>query len=181
MKIVAASRLPCTLVVLSGAVLLNACDVDVHNKGTDQDVDVRTALGDISVHTNDGGAQTGLPLYPGAQPLRDHDKEASSANISASSSLFGLHVAAAKFQSNDAPAAILAFYKDKMSTYGSVIECKGDVDFDDQSKQPVCRENSSGEIQLVAGTEPSHRIVSIKPRGNGSEFALVSIQVDERG
>jgi hypothetical protein len=45
----------------------------------------------------------------------------------------------------------------------------------------VCKEDlASRETQLVAGTEDSHRLVSVKPRGNGSEFAVVSIQIDER-
>jgi hypothetical protein len=177
----ACNRLPSILAALSGALLLSGCDVDVHDKGQDKNVDVRTAVGNFSVHTNEGGEQTGLPMYPGAEPLHEDGKEASSANISASSSVFGIHLVAAKFRSNDAPPAIVAFYKDKMSAYGTVMECRGDVDFDDQSKRPVCKEDSAGsEIQLVAGTEPSHRLVSVKPRGNGSEFALVSIQIDER-
>jgi len=168
-------------VIALGLLLLVACDVDVHNKGKDKGVDIRTAVGDFSVRSSEDGADTGLPVYPGAKPLHEKDNESASANVSASTSAFGLHVAAAKFQSSDAPPAIVAFYKDKMSTYGTVIECNGDVDFDDQSKQPVCKEESgSREIQLVAGTEQSHHLVSVKPRGDGSEFAVVSIQIDER-
>ena len=48
--------------------------------------------------------------------------------------------------------------------------------------QPVCENKpSSDEVELVSGTEEDHRLVSVKPRGQGSEFALVSIQIGEKG
>ncbi len=170
-----------TLVVALGSLWLAACDVDVQGEGKNKNVDVRTVFGDISVRSSEAGVETGLPVYPGAQPFRDADEESESADIKMSTSFFGLHVAAAKFESTDAPQAIVDFYKDKMSTYGTVVECKGDINFEDESKQPVCKEESaSSETQLVAGTEENHRLVSVKPRGGGSEFAVVSIQIDER-
>jgi hypothetical protein len=164
------------------ALALSACDVDVHERGKDKNVDVRTALGDISVRTTEGGPDTGLPVYPGAQPLRDEDKEPENADIKLATSYVGVHVAAAKYESKDAPRAILDFYKDKMSSYGTVVECKGDIEFEGEPEQPVCKEDSaSSEIQLVAGeSEENHRIVAVKPRGGGSEFAVVHIQIDKR-
>lgn len=170
-----------TLAVAFGSLWLSACDVKVHDEGKDKNVDVRTPFGDISVRSSEDGVETGLPVYPGAKPLRDSDQQTESAEIKMGTSFFGLHVAAAKFESNDAPQAIVDFYKDKMGTYGTVIECKGDIDFKDEPKEPVCKEESSShETQLVAGTEDNHRLVSVKPRGGGSEFAVVSIQVDDR-
>jgi hypothetical protein len=170
------------LALALAALALSACDVDVHERGKDKNVDVRTALGDISVRTTEGGPDTGLPVYPGAQPLRDEDEEPENADIRLATSYFGLHVAAAKYESKDAPRAILDFYKDKMSSYGTVVECKGDIEFEGEPEQPVCKEDSaSSEIQLVAGeSEENHRIVAVKPRGGGSEFAVVHIQIDKR-
>jgi hypothetical protein len=164
------------------ALSLIACDVDVHEKGKDKNVDVHTAFGDISVRTSEGGPDTGLPVYPGAQPLRDEDEEPENADIKVASSHFGMHVAAAKFESKDAPQAIVDFYKDKLGSYGAVIECKGEIDFEGEPGQPVCREKpDSSEIQLVAGaSEENHRMVAVKPRGSGSEFAVVHIQIDKR-
>jgi hypothetical protein len=162
-----------------GSLVLVACDVDVQDQGKEKNVKIDTAFGDISVRTNEAGVETGLPVYPGAQALRDEKEEAESADVRMGTSFFGLHVAAAKFESNDAPQAIVDFYKDKMSAYGTVIECRGDVDFEDESEQPVCKEDpASSEIQLVTGTEENHRIVAVKPRGAGSEFAIVSIQIE---
>ena len=71
--------------------------------------------------------------------------------------------------------SVVEFYRERMKTYGDVTECRGDVNF--RNGRPVCRaEPLSADVQLLAGTEERHRVVSVKPRGAGSEFALVSIQ-----
>ena len=175
------SRDPRWSLTVVGLLLLAACDVDVQEKGKDKNVDVRTPFGNISVRTSEDGPDTGLPVYPGAKALRDKDEEPESAEIDLGMSFVGLHVAAGKFESPDAPQAIVDFYRDKMSSYGAVVECRGDIDFEGEAKEPACKEDAaSEEIQLVAGTGENHRLVAVKPRGGGSEFALVSIQVDER-
>jgi hypothetical protein len=171
--------------LLAAALLLSAlgaCDVDVRDRGRGKDVDVRSALGDISVRTTDDGPSTGLPVYPGAQPLRDADDESSNVDIAIATSYFGLNVAAAKFGSDSAPSAIVDFYREKMRPFGPVVECRGDIEFEGEPDRPVCREDkASSEIQLVAGeSEKDHRMVAVKPRGAGSEFALVHVQIDDR-
>jgi hypothetical protein len=84
-------------------------------------------------------------------------------------------VNAAEYESSDSPERILNFYREEMKSFGAVTECRGDVNF--RNGRPECRSGrSSNDIQLLVGTEDRHRIVSIKPRGEGSEFVLVSIQ-----
>jgi hypothetical protein len=111
------------LTVALSSLLVAACDVDVQGEGKDKNVDVRTPFGDISVHKSEGAQETGLPVYPGAKPLRDEDEEPESAEVKIGTSFFGMHLAAAKFESGDAPQAIVDFYKDKMTQYGTVVEC----------------------------------------------------------
>jgi hypothetical protein len=161
------------------AVLLAACDVSVKNGEGDKtnQVDIRTPVGDLSVRTDASASDTGLPVYPGARPVRDDD-DSGSADINIGTSLVGLRIVATKFESADTPAAVINFYKDKMKTYGEVKECSGDFDF--EGEQAICKDKAgSGEIQLVAGTENQHRIVSVKERGSGSEFAVVYIHIRE--
>lgn len=168
------------LTVALASLWLAACNVDVREEGRDKNVDIRTPFGDISVRSDERVPETGLPVYPGAQPLLDEDEERESADIKVATSFFGLHVAAAKFESSDAPPAIVDFYKDRMSAHGAVVECTGEIDFEDESKQPKCKEQpGSPEIQLVAGIGENHKLVAVKPRGTGSEFAVVSVQLDE--
>ena len=114
-----------------------------------------------------------MPVFPGAR-LSRHDDDAERANVTIDTQWFGLHVAA-EYESVDAPSRVLDFYRNRMKTYGDVTECRGDVNFKDG--RPVCRSQPfSRDVQLLVGTEELHRVVSVKPHGTGSGFALVSIQ-----
>ncbi len=165
-------------------VMLAGCGIDVQEEayGDRKRVEIRSAVGDMTVNTNVDAPATGLPVYPGARPLHDGD-EPRSANVSIGSSLFDLKVAAAKFESGDEPQRIVDYYRKEMAAYGAVTECRGDVDFTGprSDRRPVCRGSGSREIQLVAGTEERHRLVSVKPRRGGSEFAVVYIETRGEG
>ena len=52
---------------------------------------------------------------------------------------FGMKLVVAKYESDDAPAKIVDFYRDKLKKYGKVLECHsqkhgGDVDVHDDDK-----------------------------------------------
>ena len=167
--------------LLLGVVTLTACSIDVREEARDvnkKSVDIRTPVGAMSVRTGVDAPDTGLPVYPGSRPLHDgHEPE--SADVSIGSGRFGLKVIATQFETDAQPEAVLAHYRDAMHAYGSVTECHGDIDFRGRrgDKRPVCRQRRrSDETQLVVGTEARHRLVSVKPRGSGSEFAVVYIQ-----
>lgn len=167
-----------TLVLAISAVGLSAgCGIDVHEAERGKNVDIRSPLGSVSVRTDVDTAETGLPVYPGAQPLREHgDHE--SANVNVASRWFGLKVVAAKYGSDDAQDKIVDFYRREMKTFGAVTECHGDVDFrgGPGARRAVCKERpSSNDVQLVTGTEDRQRVVAVKPRGAGSEFSLVYV------
>ena len=167
-----------TLVAAALAFLpATGCGIDVHDAERGKNVDIKSVLGDVSVRTNVDSADTGLTVYPGAQPLREHGED-QSANVNVSSRWFGVNVVAAKYRSDDAQDKILEFYRREMHTYGSVTECRGNVDFrgGPGNTRMVCTEHSSSdEVQLAAGTEGRQRVVAVKPRGSGSEFSLVYV------
>jgi hypothetical protein len=167
-------------VFLTAVFSLTACNVDVrrHEAGKKADVDITTPVGDVSVRTNVESPDTGLAVYPGARPLRD-EKEPESAAVNVGNATFGVRVTAAKFESSDAQEQIIDFYRSQLQSYGEVTECRGDVDFRNRGgvRRPVCRERPfERNLQLVAGPEEQQHIVSVKPRGTGTEFALVYVQ-----
>ncbi len=167
--------------VFSALLPLAACGVDVQDAEQGKNVEIKSPVGDLSVRTDVKNPDTGLPVYPGAQPLR-HDREPESADVNISSKWFGVKVIAANYESDDTQDKILDFYRQEMKAFGAVTECRGDVDFQGGpgARRPVCKERpSSRDVQLVTGTEERQRVVSVKPRGNGSEFAL--IYVNTRG
>ncbi len=162
--------------LLSVAVPLAACNVDVQKHESDgkADVDITTPVGNVSVRTNVGAADTGLAVYPGARPLED-EKEPRNAHVQVGNSLFGVKVIAAKYASNDAQDRIIDFYRNELKTYGEVVECRGNVNY--RNGRAVCREGRfADDVQLVAGPEHQQHIVSVKPRGDGTEFGLVYVQ-----
>jgi hypothetical protein len=155
---------------------ITACNVDVRKHESDgkADVDITTPVGNVSVRTNVETPDIGLAVYPGARPLEDKD-EPTSANVNVGNSMFGVKVSAAKYESADAQDRIVDFYRNELKAYGEVTECRGDVNY--RRGHPVCRDKFfSDDLQLVAGPEHQQHIVSVKPRGDGTEFGLVYVQ-----
>jgi hypothetical protein len=163
-----------TLVAI--ALSIAACNVDVRKHEADgkADVDITTPVGNVSVRTNVATPETGLAVYPGARPLQDED-EPESADVNVGNSLFGVKVLAAKFESADPQERIIDFYRKELKAYGEVTECRGNVNY--RQGRPVCRDKPfERDLQLVAGPENQQHIVSVKPRGDGTEFGLVYVQ-----
>jgi hypothetical protein len=174
-----AIRTPLTLALVFSAVLpLAACGIDVQDAEQGKKVDIKSPFGSVNVRTDVENPDTGLPVYPGAQPLREHDDH-ESADVNISSPWFGVKVVAATYESDDTQEKVLDFYRQEMKAFGAVTECRGDVDFrrrGGREPRPVCKEKpSSPDVQLLTGTEERQRVVSVKPRGSGSEIALVYV------
>lgn len=155
---------------------LAACTVDVREGANrNADVDIRTPVGAVSVQSRGTAPNTGLPAYPGATLLEDDDGP-ESANVDVGAFGVGVQVSAAKFESHDAEAPILEFYRKAMATYGPVMECRGEVDFEDSG--PVCGgRGSDRDVKLVTGARNDQRIVAVTPRGAGSEIAIVHVRL----
>jgi hypothetical protein len=164
--------------VLPVIILASACAVEREEEGGKTTrVAISTPVGGLAARIGENPGDTGLPVYPGAILSRDQaDGNPEGATVSIGTRWFGLHVAAAEYQSGETPERILDFYRGRMRAFGDVTECRGEVDF--KNGRPECRSKPrSSDVQLLAGTEQRHRIVSVKPRGDGTEFALVSIQM----
>ncbi len=174
-------------VLLCGIGALSGCTVNTHEneKGKKNDVDIRSPFGSLSVREGQTNVKdTGLPGYPGARVKKDLDDQHNSANLDISSSLFGVKVVAIKFESDDTPDKVLAFYRKEMGKYGQVVDCTGGFNLNfhghrDKEAPVSCDGHDSGHQyreELKVGTENNQRIVAIKPRGNGSEFAVVYVR-----
>jgi hypothetical protein len=162
------------------AVLLLGCEVRVQRDRDDRaaSVDVETPLGDVSVRSDVSPSDVGLPVYPGATRLDDRD-EHDSASVSVDSPFGGVRVAAMKFESDASPENVADFYSREMRAYGAVTVCRGNIDFDesDRGGPPQCRERSRARrVDVAVGTSSNFHMASVKPRGNGSEFAVVYVR-----
>lgn len=161
---------------------LAACTIDVKDsdkKGAKK-VDIETPAGSLHVRTSADIADTGLSAYPGARQVAKDDHDSKGANISMEApSGEGLHLVVLHYESDDPPGKITTFYRDQLKKYGAVTECKGDLNYSGSpsQKHSECRPNDSGKIALAAGSgDDNQRIVSVKPKGTGSEFDVVYIR-----
>jgi hypothetical protein len=166
--------------------LLAACSVNVKkdNSGEDKNVDIKTPFGEIHVDQGANAADAGLAVYPGSKLKEKGDENGDkSANVNLSAFGYGLKVVALEYQSDDPPSKLLAFYKNELKKYGSVLECHtshpgnyGPHHHNGDSEQLKCEgDNSGNNIELKVGTENNQHIVSIQPQGKGTDFALVYV------
>lgn len=168
--------------------MTSAAAQDSDNADQNKNFDVRSSVGDMHVGSDATPREIGLPVYPGAR-LRKHDEDRSNANLSLFTSAFGFKLVVANYDSDDDPAKVIAFYREKLKKYGKVLECRtskhsGDVgspaDDDDSStsKELKCDGNNTGDIvELKVGTEDNQHDVAIEPaeNGRGATFALVYV------
>src|SRR6202140_2526671 len=152
-----------------------AQDSDNQNKS----FDVRSSVGDLHVGSDADARKAGLPLYPGAR-LKSDQENKDQANLSVLTEAFGMKLVVAQYVSDDAPAKIIDFYRDKLKKYGKVLECHskkhgGDVSIHDDdktskdnkdpkdSKELKCDENSGPVTELKVGTEDNQHLVAVEP------------------
>src|SRR6266496_1051891 len=113
-------------VAILAVALLGACSVNVKKQkdGGDKQVDINTPVGGIHVSKGANVADVGLAVYPGARLKQDDsDGKDKSANVNISSFGFQLRVVALEYESDDAPAKLVSYYKDELKKYGRVLEC----------------------------------------------------------
>jgi hypothetical protein len=157
---------------------------DDHNK----QLDVRSSVGDLHLGDDADARKTGLPLYPGAR-IKSDEENKNAVNLGILTEAFGLKLVVASYTSNDDPAKVVDFYRDKLKKYGKVLECHthehggaADVhsDGDDSkgSKELKCEGDNSGPVtELKVGKEDNQHVVAVEPAdsGKGSSFALVYV------
>ena len=168
-------------------VLLTGCSVNVKKEanGQDKQVDINTLLGGIHVSKDADVADIGLDVYPGAhikEKYKEKDGQDKSANVRISGFGYGLKVVALEYQSDDSPANILAFYKDRLRKYGNVLEChtsKGNWNVNTGkhgSNELTCEGSGGSDIELKVGKQNDQHIVSVRSEGKGSTFSLVYVR-----
>jgi hypothetical protein len=181
---------PNLYVLTLGALLLTlfACSINVKKEpdGQDKQVDINTPLGGIHVSKAATADDVGLPVYPGSRlKPKDSSNDDKSANVNISGFGYGVKVVALQYESDDAPSKLVAFYKDQLKKYGSVLEChtSGHVDFDadidksgKRSRELTCAGDKGNNTELRVGTRDNQHIVAIEPQGNGATFSLVYVR-----
>lgn len=191
-----------TLTLLTMLVLVTGCRINVDKgaNGQDKKVQIDTPFGGIHVNTDKTTAlDVGLPVYPGAQPVKGDDNN-KSVDVHMGFGSFEMRVRAASYESPDSQDKVLAFYKKSLGSYGNVVTCKnhepigsptvtaeglscaddhhhgsGDSDSDSNSDSDHHNYvNNSEKLELKAGSRRHQHIVSFdEPKNGQTRFALV--------
>jgi hypothetical protein len=169
--------------------LLPACSVNVKKEanGQDKQVDIDTPMGGVHVGKQADISDIGMSVYPGAH-LKEKDSDGSdkSANVNISGFGYGIKIVALEYESDDAPAKVLSFYKDQLKKYGNVLECHtSHLNLDMKrghrslggSNELTCEGDHGSNIELKAGREDDQHIVAVEPQGKGSSFSLVYVRM----
>ncbi len=141
------------LFVFSGLFLAHS--IKVHESRTGNDVQVDTPFGSIHVqhHGNGTSESAGMPMYPGAKPLRGSD----TATVDLSE-FFGnndLHIVAGKWETSDPIDKVQKYYEDKFPDMSVV--------------------HHTGKVEMHSVNKHGKRIVVLCERGAGTEISLASV------
>ncbi|HLY41158.1 MAG TPA: hypothetical protein VKR52_08075 [Terracidiphilus sp.] len=176
--------------------------VDKDANGNEKTVQVDTPFGGVHVNTDQTtAADLGLPVYPGADIVKDDDQH-KSADVHMGFGEWQLRVRAVTYSTSDSQDQVTAFYKKALNRYGDVITCEGHVavgtptttaeglscegdktQVDVNGKKNGLRE---GGLELKAGSKRHQHIVGFDDPKNGrTRFALVALDlpaaVDAKG
>jgi hypothetical protein len=196
------NRVHSATAILAAATLLAftaGCRVQVDKgaNGEDKNVKVDTPFGGVHVNTDQTtAADLGLPVYPGAETVKDKDND-KSADIHLGFGQWEMRVKAVNYATSDSQDKVEAFYKKALGSYGDVIVCDHGTAVGKPtatSEGLTCEDNdkhgthiqigdktsiSSGDgRQLKAGSEHHQHIVGFQsPVGGQTRFALVAIDL----
>jgi hypothetical protein len=176
----------CLSLATLAILLLPACSINVKKEknGEDKNVDISTPLGGIHVSKDADPSDVGLPVYPGARMKQKDSGSDKNANVNISGFGFGVRVVAIEFESDDAPAKLIDFYKDQLKKYGNVLVChtshlnlNTDLKHSNDGRHELtCDESSGVNIELKVGTRENQHVVAVEPEGKGSSFSLVYVR-----
>ena len=170
--------------IAAAILLLSACSVNVRKdqNGQDKQVDIRSPLGGIHVSKGVNPEDIGIAVYPGATLKEKGNGDDKSANVNLSGFGYGLKVVALEYESKDSPDKLVAFYKDQLKKYGSVLVCHtagmkvNAGRKHDDSNELTCESDGGRNVELKVGTRDDQHIVAIESAGSGSNFSLVYVR-----
>ena len=127
--------------------------------------------------------EVGMPIYPGAIPHKDSNKDdTSAAKLGLWGSSFGFKLVVLKMESKDAPRKIADYYQKVLTKYGLVLDCTNPPpnkeSDDEKSAKLTCGDDKpeKGGMLFKSGTKEKQHIVGVQPNGSGTIFQLLYIE-----
>lgn len=186
-------QIPVTpLLLLAAPLLVAGCNISTNKTNGDGNVKIATPFGNLQVKTDEAAqlASTGLPAYPGAEPVKKEGDNNGAADVNMSFGSFRFHVKALSFRTPDSPDKVQAFYGKALTRFGDVLTCAGNRPVGTPTRTPeglVCstkeyvgvstQDDKDHKFELKAGSEQHQHIVSIEHEGSGTKFGLIALDL----
>jgi hypothetical protein len=160
---VAIALLLLALIVVAGGVgvwiglrvLSNAVNVHVDKGGGGKkEVSIQTPFGSLEVNQGVSEASLGLPIYPGATAVKEHDSATVNLEIADEANL---RVLAGKFETPDSLAKVAAFYHDRL---GNEVT-------------KYTEKNEEGKTVFEIKHDKQEKVVALKSDGDKTVIELV--------
>jgi hypothetical protein len=164
--------------------------------GEEKNVQIDTPFGGLHVNTDQTtAADLGLPVYPGAQPVKADDNH-KSADVHLGFGDWELRVRAVSYATRDSQEQVIAFYKKALGRYGDVITCRDNSavgtptttsegltcdDNDTNTNIKIDRKDyntGKDSLELKAGSKRRQHIVGFEDsKESETRFALVALDL----
>ena len=181
--------------LVGAAMGLAGCRFDEHKKDGKENVRIATPFGGMSVKTDEDAVQggVGIDVYPGAVLEKKEKGHDGAADVNFNFAGFHLGVKAVNYTTPDAPDKVLAFYRQKMTKFGTVILCshhsavgtptrtqEGLTCDDDNNHHGVhinMSDSDQAKQELKAGSKQHQHIVQVEANGTGTKIGLVMLDL----
>ena len=138
--------------VLSSAVHVNVDQADSGKKS----VSIKTPLGSLEVNHGVNEASLGLPIYPGATAIKEHDSATVNLDIADEAKL---RVLAGKFETTDSLDKVVAFYHDRLGDQVTSFKEK----------------NEEGKTVFEIKHDKQTKVVALKSQGGKTLIEMVRV------
>ena len=183
-----------TSLALAAAMAGCRVHVDKDANGVEKNVQVDTPFGGVHVNTDQTTASDlGLPVYPGAEPVKADDKH-KSADVHLGFGEWQMRVRAVSYATQDSKEQVTAYYKKALGRYGDVITCQDNEPVGkpaSTSEGLTCKDDKGNNVQIAhkdygsrsglelkAGSKRHQHIVGFEePKDGKTRFALVALDL----
>ncbi len=142
--------------------LSNAVHVQVNQEGSGKkEVSIKTPVGSLEVNQDVNEASLGLPIYPGATRLKDHDSATVNIDIADEANV---RVLAGKFETPDSVDKVRAFYHDRLGDQVTRFKDK----------------DEEGKTVFEIKHDKQDKVVSLKSDGDRTVIELVRVSEGSR-
>lgn len=137
----------------------------VHVNASEKNVDIQTPVGELKVNT-DSAHSTGLPVYPGAAPSDDKDKNA---QIELNSGDSGVGLAVENYTTGDSLGEVTRWYQKHLS---ASFQRENPQKLKNDPDDPL---DHKADVAFVDDRADVARVVALTKRADGVRISLVRV------